>query len=47
MSRLIESHPEILGGKPIFKGIRIPVKIIFDLLAQDYSIEEMGNIILL
>ena len=25
MSDIIESNPEILGGKPIIKGTRIPV----------------------
>jgi uncharacterized protein (DUF433 family) len=38
---LIESNPNILGGKPIIKGTRIPVKFIFDLLGQGLSIEEI------
>lgn len=33
----IEINPEILGGKPIVKGTRIPVYLIIKLLAAGYS----------
>ncbi len=39
MSGIIDSDPEILGGKPIVKGTRIPVDLIFELLGLNYSIE--------
>lgn len=40
---IIESNPNILGGKPIIKGTRIPVKFIFDLLGQGFSIDEISD----
>ncbi|MBI5042372.1 MAG: DUF433 domain-containing protein, partial [Nitrospirae bacterium] len=30
----IEINPKILLGKPVFKGTRIPVYVIFDMLAE-------------
>lgn len=33
----IEINPEILGGKPVIKGTRIPVYLIIKLLAAGYS----------
>jgi len=41
MSDIIESNPEILGGKPIIKGTRIPVALIYELIGLDYSISEI------
>jgi uncharacterized protein (DUF433 family) len=41
MSDLIDYNPEILGGKAIIKGTRIPVKLIYDLIAEGYSINEI------
>ncbi len=37
----IEVNPEICGGKPIIKGTRIPVKLILEMLANGWSIEEI------
>lgn len=37
---LITIDPEILGGKPVFKGTRVPVKALFDYLENGYSLEE-------
>jgi len=37
----IEINPEICSGKPIIKGTRIPVKIILELLANGWSIEDI------
>jgi uncharacterized protein (DUF433 family) len=37
---LITTDPEILGGTPVFKGTRVPVKTLFDYLEDDYSLEE-------
>jgi uncharacterized protein (DUF433 family) len=39
-SELITTDPEILGGTPVFKGTRVPVKTLFDYLENDYSLEE-------
>ncbi len=41
MSDIIESNPEILGGKPIIKGTRIPVVLIYELIGLKYSITEI------
>ena len=41
MSDIIESNPEILGGKPIIKGTRIPVALIYELLGLNYSLAEI------
>ena len=41
MVALIESNPEILGGKPVIKGTRIPVSLIFELISLNYSIDQI------
>ncbi len=41
MSDIIESNPEILGGRPIIKGTRIPVALIYELIGLNYSISEI------
>jgi len=37
---LITVNPDILGGTPVFKGTRVPVKSLFDYLEKDYTLEE-------
>ncbi len=37
----IEINPKKLTGKPIIKGTRIPVALILNLLARDYTIERI------
>ena len=37
---LITVDPEILGGTPVFKGTRVPVKTLFDYLENNYSLDE-------
>jgi uncharacterized protein (DUF433 family) len=39
-SDLITIDPDVLGGVPVFKGTRVPVKSLFDYLEKDYSLEE-------
>jgi uncharacterized protein (DUF433 family) len=39
-SDLITTDPDILGGAPMFKGTRVPVKTLFEYLERDYSLEE-------
>lgn len=41
MSDIIESNPEILGGKPIIKGTRIPVALVYELIGLNYSIDQI------
>jgi uncharacterized protein (DUF433 family) len=37
---LITIDPDILGGVPVFKGTRVPIKTLFQYLENDYSLEE-------
>ncbi len=39
-SDLILVDPEILGGKPVFKGTRVPIKTLFDYLERGYTLDE-------
>ena len=41
MSDIIESNPEILGGKPIIKGTRIPITLVYELISLNYSIDQI------
>lgn len=37
---LITVDPEILGGTPVFKGTRVPVKTLFEYIEENYTLEE-------
>jgi uncharacterized protein (DUF433 family) len=37
----IEINPKILLGKPVFKGTRIPIYVILDMLAEGMSVQEI------
>lgn len=37
--KVINIDPEILGGKPVFYGTRVPIKNLFDYLGTGDSIE--------
>ncbi len=37
----IVTDPEICGGKPVIMGTRIPVKVILELLANGWTIEDI------
>jgi uncharacterized protein (DUF433 family) len=39
-SDLITSDLEILGGTPVFKGTRVPIKTLFDYLENNYTLDE-------
>ena len=39
-SELITVNPEVLGGTPVFKGTRVPVRTLFEYLERGYSLEE-------
>lgn len=39
-SDLITVDSEVLGGTPVFKGTRVPVKTLFDYLEDNYSLDE-------
>ena len=36
----IHSDPDILGGEPVIRGTRVPVKTLFDYLEDNYSLSE-------
>ncbi len=37
---VISVDPEILGGTPVFRGTRVPVKTIFEYLEDDFTLAE-------
>ena len=39
-ANLITIDPDILGGTPVFKGTRVPLKTFFEYLERDYTLEE-------
>jgi uncharacterized protein (DUF433 family) len=39
-AELITVNPNILGGTPVFKGTRVPVRTLFEYLERGYSLEE-------
>jgi uncharacterized protein (DUF433 family) len=36
---LVTRDPKILNGTPVFKGTRVPVKVLFDYLSDGLSLE--------
>jgi uncharacterized protein (DUF433 family) len=36
----IETNPQILGGTPVFRGTRVPVRTLIDYLEGGQSIDE-------
>lgn len=38
--KLVTVSPNILGGTPVFKGTRVPVRALFEYLERGYSLEE-------
>jgi uncharacterized protein (DUF433 family) len=41
LRQIVTSDPEIMGGTPVFRGTRIPVDLIADMLAQGATAEEI------
>ncbi len=37
---LITIDPDVLGGTPVFKGTRVPVKTLFEYLEDNYTLDE-------
>jgi len=40
-NQYIEINPNILVGKPVIKGTRIPVSLILNLVAHNYTIDKI------
>jgi uncharacterized protein (DUF433 family) len=38
-SPLFTSHPDVMGGRLVFRGTRIPVEVLFDNLADGMSLD--------
>ena len=41
MTNVIVRDPEILGGRPVFRGTRVPVEVLFENLEDGLSINEI------
>lgn len=45
---LVTSNPEVLGGKPVFRGTRVPTATLFEYLADglslDYCLESFPSV---
>lgn len=39
-TELVTISPNILGGTPVFKGTRVPVRTLFEYLERGYTLEE-------
>jgi uncharacterized protein (DUF433 family) len=39
--RMIVTHPEILGGQPVFRGTRVPVHLIAELISRGVTLAEL------
>lgn len=37
---VIEVDPEKLGGTPVFRGTRVPIRNFFDYIEGEYTVEE-------
>jgi len=38
---LITSDPEVLGGRRVFRGTRVPIEVLFENLADGMSIDDI------
>ena len=41
LADLITAHPEVMGGRRVFRGTRVPVEILFENLADGLSLDEI------
>lgn len=39
--KLVTANPKILGGRPVFRGTRVPVEILFENLADGLTVDEI------
>ena len=44
-TKLIESNPSIMMGKPVIAGTRIPVELILEKIAAGETIEQLLNLL--
>lgn len=43
MTNLIVTDPDIMSGVPCFRNTRVPVLVLFDILADGMTVEEIIN----
>lgn len=43
MPTIIQTNPNILGGKPVIKGTRIPVARVMALIGMGYTLSKLKN----
>jgi uncharacterized protein (DUF433 family) len=41
MTSLITKNPSVLGGRPVFRGTRVPIETLFENLADGLSVDEI------
>jgi uncharacterized protein (DUF433 family) len=41
LESLITSTPEVMGGRRVFRGTRVPVEVVFENLADGMSLDEI------
>lgn len=40
---LVTIDPDVLGGTPVFRGTRVPVRSLFEYLEDNYTLEEFAE----
>ena len=43
MADIVVRDPDILGGRPVFRGTRVPVEVLFENLEDGLSIDEIAE----
>jgi uncharacterized protein (DUF433 family) len=41
MTDIVVRDPEILGGRPVFRGTRVPVEVLFENLEDGLTLDEI------
>ncbi|MCO5160026.1 MAG: DUF433 domain-containing protein [Mesorhizobium sp.] len=41
LGRIVTSDAKVLAGRPVFRGTRVPIEILFDNLADGMSLDEI------
>jgi uncharacterized protein (DUF433 family) len=41
LGRIVTIDPQILAGRPVFRGTRVPIEILFENLADGMSLDEI------
>ena len=41
LRQVVTTDPAVLGGRPVFRGTRVPVEVVFDNLADGMTVDEI------